>query len=134
MKNPFAHLPFFITFGRRVTTLIGSDVSLPFGLSWHCGQLRHCLVPIEIGHRLDNHNEVIFTTINLHFEDSDFTLLHGDFRPESLLRMAMTILADQFGIIGDVKNLHITLGRLTKIFHWNTFHINELITFSKSFR
>lgn len=123
VEKAFAHLPFLFALGRWITALIGRNECLPLGLTRHCGQLCHRRVPIEIGDSLDNHNKVIIFAINLHFEDSDFALLFGDFRPKSLLRVAMTILANQLGIVGDVKNLHVAFGGLIELPYRDSIHI-----------
>lgn len=124
IKNPLTRLPLFVTSRVGTTPLECRNVRLPFGLTRDGSQSVHARLPIEIGLGLNNHNKMIFMPINLHFEDSNLALLLDDFGPNSLLRVTITVLSNQFGIPRDVKNLHITLGGPVELFYKFTIHVS----------
>ena len=112
MEHSLSHLPLLIALRKGIAALIGSHESLPFGLARQCGQSGHRLIPIKVGHGLDNHDQMIILAIDLHLEDAHLLLPLLNLGPEDLLGMAVTILADEFSIVGDVEDLNVTLGRL----------------------
>lgn len=129
MEHAVSHLPLLVALGVGIAALIGCYESLPLCLTRQGGQTSHGRIPIEIGNGLDNHDQMILATIDLHLEDAYLALALFNLRPEDLLRVTMAILFDQFRIVGDVEQLHITLGGLVELLDRNSLitHIIYII-------
>lgn len=72
-------------FSRRREAWVGAlalgHVGFPFGLSGQFCKASHVALPIEIVHRVANHKNMIFITINLHVKDTDLALAFDNLGP-----------------------------------------------------
>ena len=104
---------------RRVATLVLRHVCLPLCLSRQCRKPSHIALPVEIVHRIANHKHSVLIAINLHIEDSHFTLSCHYLGPH--LRMHFNIFAYQFLIVSQFQCLTISFHFFSHFTAYNAY-------------
>ena len=104
-EDALHELPLLVTAGIGTAALELGDVGFPLGLARKGGEASHVTFPVEVVHRVANHEEAAALPIYLHIQYAHFSLALDYFRPH--VRMGFDVFLYHLLVIHEREGLAV---------------------------